>query len=406
VRYVADLHVHSPYARATSKFMTFNTLAHWAGVKGIDLLASADFTHPTWFQETKRTLREAGDGVYEHAGVRFVLGTEVNCSFARGKKRHNVHMLAYAPSLAAVERLTASLSRFGDLAEDGRPTLEMSARAFVEAVRESDPRAFVIVAHAWTPWYSALGSWSGFDSLKECFEEMAGEVFCVETGLSSDPAMNWRVPDLDRRTIVSFSDAHSPPRLGREVTVIDGDLTYDGLLESLRAGRVAYTVEFFPEEGKYHWTGHRGHVKLAPGEVGKLGKRCPVCGRRVTIGVADRVEALAARPASAHRDADGFIRDGSGRPPYRLLVPLQEIVAEAYGVNVGTKTVDRVYEAIIREVGPELYVLQDAPLDRIARASSERVAEGVDRVRRGELVVDPGYDNTYGVVRVWPEAAE
>ncbi|HEY8490056.1 MAG TPA: endonuclease Q family protein [Dehalococcoidia bacterium] len=406
MRYVADLHLHSPYARASSRFMTFGTLAYWARRKGIDLLASADFTHPVWLEETARTLQPVEGDLFEHGGVRFVLGTEVNCSFQRRGRRHNVHMLAFVPGLEAARRLAAAVAPYGDLAEDGRPSLAMTARDFVEAVGATDPRSFVIAAHVWTPWYSALGSWSGFDSLEACFEDMAPAVFCVETGLSSDPAMNWRVADLDSRTIVSFSDAHSPPRLGREVTVIDGDLTFDGLREALRRGSVAYTVEFYPEEGKYHWTGHRGHVKLPPGEVRRLGKRCPVCGRRMTVGVADRVEALASRAVTVHRDADGFLRGDAGRPPYRLLVPLQEILAEALGVKVGTKTVDRAYEAVIDAVGPELSVLQEAPLEAIARAAGERVAQGVDRVRRGEISIDPGYDNTYGVVRVWPEAAE
>lgn len=403
MRYVADLHLHSPYARASSKFMTFETLARWARWKGIHLLASADFTHPTWFQETARTLRPADGGLFQYGGVHFVLGTEVNCSFQRRGRRHNVHMLAYVPGLEAAQRLAAAVAPHGDLAEDGRPTLELSARDFVEAVLAADPRSFVIVAHVWTPWYSALGSWSGFDSLEACFQDLAPAAFCVETGLSSDPAMNWRVADLDARTIVSFSDAHSPARLGREATVIDGDLTFDGLREALRRGSVAYTVEFYPEEGKYHWTGHRGHVRLPPGEVRRLGTRCPVCGRRLTVGVADRVEALATRTVAVRRDPDGFLRGDVDRPPYRLLVPLQEILAEAYGVGVGTKTVDRAYRGVIDAVGPELYVLQEAPLEAIAQAGGERIAEGVGRVRRGEISVDPGYDNTYGVVRVWPE---
>ena len=289
--YVADLHTHSPYARGTSSQLTFENLARWAKFKGIDLLASGDFTHPAWFRETGEKLRDAGNGLFELGGVSFILGTEVNCVAPQGGRNRRVHLLVLAPHLPAVERINAALASRGKLGSDGRPTLRISPKDLVSLLLDIVSRCMVVPAHLWTPWFGLYGSKSGFDSIEECFEDMAGHIHAVETGLSSDPAMNWRMPSLDGVSIVSFSDAHSLPKLGRELTVFPGRPSYDGLSEALKAQNIAYTVEFFPQEGKYHYSGHRKcGVRLSPEQIDRNGRRCPTCNGLLTLGVMQRVE--------------------------------------------------------------------------------------------------------------------
>ena len=413
--YSADLHLHSPFARATSSQLTFQNMAKWARIKGIDLLASADFTHPEWLAETKRTLRPTGDGLYEYEGARFVLGTEVNCNGHQGGRNRRIHMLMFAPSIEIVERINAALSDKGLLASDGRPTLHLTPRELLETLLHIDERIMLIPAHAWTPHFGIYGSRTGFDSLEECFGDLTGHIFAIETGLSSDPAMNWRMPELDDVSIVSFSDAHSLPKMARELTIIDGNLSYDGLMHALKEQSIAYTVEFFPEEGKYHNSGHRKcGVNLSPDEVARTGERCPVCGRRMTLGVLQRTEGLAQRPASGHKDDDGFIRsdgrsDGrndSERPPFRPLVGLQQIIAESMGRGVNTKGVQTRYMNLVDELGSELHILTDASISDISRVGGEHIAEGVERVRSGNIVIEPGYDGVFGKVSVWQDEAE
>ena len=395
--YVADLHLHSPYARATSRELTFDNMARWARVKGIDLLASADFTHPVWFSETKRALRPLGNGLYERNGARFVIGTEVNCSGMQGGRNRRVHMLVFAPCIGVAERINAAVSGKGALAADGRPTLRMTPRELLALLLDIDDRAMLIPAHAWTPHFGIYGNRSGFDSLAECFGDLAPHIRAIETGLSSDPAMNWRIPELDDVSIVSFSDAHSLPKMGRELTVIDGDLSYDGLRAALNEQRIAYTVEFFPEEGKYHNSGHRRcGVSLSPREALSAGGRCPECGGRLTPGVLERVESLARGQA----EADGLGRGGN-RPPFRSLVGLQQIIAESVGRGVNTKGVRARYMRLIEELGSELHILTAAAIGDIEAVGGERIAEGVERVRKGDIVIEPGYDGVYGKVSVW-----
>jgi uncharacterized protein (TIGR00375 family) len=404
VTYVADLHLHSPFARATSRELNFENLSRWAGIKGIDLLASADFTHPAWFEETRRKLREAGDGLYEYDGVRFVLGTEVNCTTHQGGRNRRVHLLVFAPSLEVVERVNAALGSKGNLASDGRLTVKLSPRDLASTLLEIDSRCLLIPAHVWTPWFGIFGSKSGFDSLQECFGDMTPHIYAVETGLSSEPAMNWRIPELDSLSIVSFSDAHSLPNMGRELTVMRGDLSYDGLVESLRTQDIAYTVEFFPEEGKYHHSGHRKcGVKYSPGEVQRYGRRCPSCGRPLTVGVMQRVEELAAREVDTWTDEDGYTRAENNRPPFKMLVSLSKIIAEGLGKGTHTKAVRTEYDKLVTEFESELSVLTEAPVAEVATVSGERIAEGIARVRRGAISVEPGYDGMYGTVTVWPD---
>ncbi len=402
--YAADLHVHSSYAFSTSRDLNFDTLARWARIKGIDLLASADFTHPVWFRETAGKLRDTGDGLYEYGGVRFVLGTEVSCIARQGGRHRRVHLLLFAPSLDTVERINDALASGGKLDSDGRPTLHMRPRDLVATLMDLDPRCLVIPAHAWTPWFGIYGSKSGFDSLEECFGDTAGRIRAIETGLSSDPAMNWRIPELDDRSIVSFSDAHSARRLGRELTVFHGEPSYAGLVDALDNQGIEYTIEFFPEEGKYHHSGHRRcDVRRSPDEVAELGEACPVCGRRLTLGVMQRMEELARRDVAVRRDDDGFVRTPVGRPPFRSMVSLAQILSEALGRGIQTKTVGSAYVKVIEAAGSELAALVSAPLADVERVAGERVAEGVGRVRRGEVAIEPGFDGLYGKVTVWPE---
>ena len=425
--YTADLHIHSSYAYATSRELNFENLAYWAKLKGIDLLASADFTQPEWFAESRAKLTDIGDGLYEHGGVKFILGTEVSCVARVGGRGRRVHVLAFAPSLDTVARINAALTKTGaKLDGDGRPTLKMSPRDLLEMLLSIDPRCFVIPAHVWTPWFGLFGSKSGFDSLEECFGDLSGHVIAVETGLSADPAMCWRVPDLDDLSIVSFSDAHSLPKLARELTVFNGDrgeLSYDGLVESLRSQDIAYTVEFFPEEGKYHLSGHRKcGVRYEPHEIAAIGSVCPVCGRTMTLGVMQRVEELSRRDP---HDPDLRSLEGAGpRPAFRSLVSLQQVLSETLGVGVNTKRVRTAYMTLVETFGNEMSVLMDVPTSDLADAlptrsslknvtpypdtglDTKRLAEGIEMVRAGNIHIEPGFDGQYGVVKVWPDRSE
>lgn len=407
--YYADLHIHSSYAYATSRELTFENLARWARRKGVDMLASADFTHPAWFAESCDKLTEAGDGVYEHGGVKFVLGTEVSCVARVGGRGRRVHLLAFAPSLAAVGAINKALrSRGAKLDGDGRPTLTMPPRDLLALMLDADPRCFVIPAHVWTPWYGIFGAKSGFDSLESAFGDLTPLIPAVETGLSADPAMCWRVPDLDDRAIASFSDAHSLPKLARELTAFEGEPSYGGLSDALRNRRISHTLEFFPEEGKYHNSGHRAcGVSLSPRELAANGgDRCPKCGRPLTLGVTARVDALAQRGATAtRRRADGMMESPNGaRPPYRSLVSLDQVLSETLGVGTKTKRVRTAYKTLTDAFGNELTVLLDAPILDLAAAlpaHGERLAEGIARVRAGDIHVEPGYDGLYGTVKIW-----
>ncbi len=404
--YRADLHLHSSYAIGTARDITIPTLAEWAQRKGIQLLATADFTHPHWRAHLQETLQPAAGEFFSYADTRFVLGTELSCVFKHAGKGRRLHLLVYVPSFTAVEKICRFLERAGaKLAGDGRPLISLHVRELTAEILEIEPRSIVIPAHAWTPWYALFGSKSGFESLEECFGELAVAIPALETGLSSDPAMNWRVPDADGRSIVSFSDAHSPRNLGREVTAFQRPLTFAGLASALREERIAYTLEYYPEEGKYHATGHRAcDVRYLPAETKAQGTACPVCGRPLTVGVLERVEALATRPESSiSADGRGFMHGTGGRPPFKHVVPLMQILAEALGVGERTKSVARAYTGLTDALGSEFAVLLEVPLAAIADTAGARIAEGVGRMRAGDLAVDPGYDGRYGTVRIWPD---
>ncbi len=397
--FVADFHIHSRYSRACSKDLSVAELAKWAKIKGIGVLGTGDFTHPLWLQELKDTLRECGSGLYEHDGAQFLLTAEVHTIFYVDGKAHQIHHVLLAPSIQAVERINRELEAFGSLSLDGRPMLQMEASRLVEAVLGADPRCAVIPAHAWTPWFSIFGSSSGFDSVHECYGQQAKHIFALETGLSSDPAMNWRVSSLDRYALISNSDAHSARRIGREANVFNCERSYEAILGALKTkdpARFLSTIEFFPEEGKYHLDGHRNcRVRWAPEETRRHDFRCPACGRKVTVGVMHRVEALADRP------------EGATPPraiPFKRLVPLDEIIAEALGVGVGTQSVEREYQNLIYKCGTEFDALLKMSAEELRQAAPGRIVDGILRMRQGQLVVEPGYDGEYGTVRIFSEA--
>jgi uncharacterized protein (TIGR00375 family) len=396
--FVADFHIHSRYSRATSKDLTIQALARWAKLKGVTVLGTGDFTHPLWFQELSEALRDAGGGLYEHGGTRFLLTAEVNTLFYKGGRAHQIHHLLFVPSLEVAQRLNGELAAFGDLVLDGRPMLRIEPPRLVELVRAVESRSLVIPAHAWTPHFSLFGSNSGFDRIEECYEQQTEHIVALETGLSSDPAMNWRLSTLDRFALISNSDCHSGRRIGREANVFDTELSYDAIAQALRTRdprSFRVTVEFFPEEGKYHYDGHRAcKFRCAPSETRAKEFRCPVCGRRVTVGVLHRVEALADRP-------EGMTP--SDAIPFRRLVPLEEIIAEALGVGTGTQAVEREYQQLLYKCGTEFDVLLKADEAALRAAAPERIAEGILRMRRGELRVEPGYDGEYGTVRIFGE---
>ena len=403
--FVADLHIHSRYAYACSKNLTLHSIAETARIKGIELLATGDFTHPAWLAELEAGLEEADHGTFHHGGVNFVLGTEVSCVFKQGGKTRRIHLLVYLSSFESAIRFNAGLSiRGAKLEGDGRPTVKMSGAELTAMTLDLDTSAIVIPAHIWTPWYGVLGSVSGFDSLEECFGDSAGHISAVETGLSSDPAMNWAIPELDGRAIVSFSDAHSLPNLGRELTAFSGRPTYWGMREALLRNAIAYTVEFYPEEGKYHFNGHRKcGVRQSPDQTLEQGNNsCPECGRAMTLGVLHRVRALSPEVADggAYPDEDGLIRHPNGRPPFVRLVPLAELLGETLGVGTRTKSVQNIYRRLCDELGSELDVLTRADEAQLIRVAGEAVAEAVRKARGGQVSVQPGFDGEYGTVRV------
>lgn len=412
--YFADLHMHSRFSRATSQSLTLPVLGESAQKKGIDVLGTGDFTHPMWFEEIKHYLKPAPeDGLFvlkaeeSDNPTRFLLSVEISSIYQQGNKTRRIHTLVMLPTIEAADVFNRALeSRGARLSSDGRPIVGLSAKVVAELAFTAHPRAMVIPAHAWTPWFSVFGSMSGFDSLEECFEELTPKITAIETGLSSDPPMNWRLSALDRVALISNSDAHSPAKIGREATKFEGEMSYSGIQAALETGspsekrqkaksktRLLGTIEFFPEEGKYHFDGHSEHkVRWNPAETKKHQGICPTCGRRVTVGVLSRVEALADRPENFQPE---------GAPEFWSLVPLEEVIAEALEVRVGTKKVNAVYEALLRAFGNELTILLDVPIDKIESITQPIIAEAVKRVRKHTLHIEPGYDGEYGTVHIF-----
>ena len=412
---VADLHIHSPYSRATAKAMLPEHLWMAAQLKGIDLLGTGDFTHPAWFEILREKLIETGDGAYAlrpevaaavqdqipatcHRPVRFIPSGEISSIYKRGGKTRKVHSLILMPTLEDVARLNQRLDRLGNIKSDGRPILGLDAKDLLELCLEVCPEVIFIPAHIWTPWFSVFGSKSGFDSLEECFGELTGHIHALETGLSSDPPMNWRLSALDRFTLVSNSDAHSPAKLAREANLLDCPPTYHDLARALElgpAGGFGGTIEFFPDEGKYHLDGHRKcNLRLSPAETKQYGGRCPVCGGLITVGVLSRVEDLADRPEGVRPQ---------GAADFQCLVPLNEVAAEVAGRGPATKGVQAAVAAMRAKLGPDLEILRNTPLEDLERLAGPVMAEAVRRVRAGQVRPIGGYDGEFGVIKVFTE---
>ncbi len=400
MKFFADLHIHSRFSRATSKSLDLHALARGAHDKGIAVLGTGDFTHPAWFAEIETELEEAEPGLFrmkqggETETVRFMLTSEISTIYKQGDKVRKVHHLIGAPDLQSARRISTSLARVGNILSDGRPILGITSRNLLEIVLQASEHAFLIPAHIWTPWFSALGSKSGFDTIAECYGDLAAHIFAVETGLSSDPPMNWMVGTLDGYRLVSNSDAHSAEKLGREATIFETGLDYFAMLRAMKTGEdLGGTVEFFPEEGKYHLDGHRDcGVVLSPEETAGLGGVCPVCGRKLTVGVLSRVEELADR------------HDGTMPPsarPFFSLIPLAEILGEILQTGSASKRVKEAYARLISRLGGELPLLLDSDLDEVRSVAGDVLALALARMRSGEVCKEPGYDGRFGRVRVF-----
>ncbi len=387
--FFADLHIHSRYSRGTSPALEPAELARWAAIKGLTVIGSGDFTHPLWFQCLKDCLHEAAPGLYaltkRGPAVYFILSAEISLIFKQGGRGRRVHLLLLAPSLAAVKKINAALGRRYNLRSDGRPILGASARDISAEILDIDERALIIPAHVWTPWFSLLGSRSGFDSLEECFGDIAPRIHAVETGLSADPPMLARVSSLRRYTMLSNSDAHSAQNLGREASEFDCPLTYEGIAGAIRENAIVRTIEFFPEQGKYHHDGHRAcGVSLAPAESRRLGNSCPVCGKPLTLGVLHRVEDL----------ADG---QAGQRAQFSYQVPLKQILAQVLRCGENAQKVGLAYASLIERLGPEFRILQNCPVADISRID-ERLARAVLAMRENRVRRVPGYDGVYGQI--------
>ena len=409
--FYADLHVHSKYSRATSRNCDLEHLALWARKKGITVVGTGDFTHPAWLAELKDKLIPAEPGLFRlrpdleravasrlpracHGPTRFMLSVEISTIYKKGEATRKIHHLIYAPDFATVEAFNHSLGKIGNLKSDGRPILGLDSRHLLEIALDSGPGAYLVPAHIWTPWFAALGSKSGFDSIDLCYADLAPHIFAVETGLSSDPPMNWRVSSLDRFRLVSNSDAHSPEKLGREACVFTGEPDYFAIRSALETGQgYAGTVEFFPEEGKYHLDGHRAcQVRLSPRETRAAGGACSVCGKALTVGVMHRVEALADRMEDTPPLTAGNVQS---------LVPLPEVLSELHQVGSKSKRVSHHYEQLLGQLGPELPLLTEVPMDDIRRLTSSLFAEAITRLREHRVIRDAGYDGAYGTIRLF-----
>lgn len=410
MEFVADLHIHSKYSRAVSRDMVLEELDRWAAVKGILVMGTGDFTHPAWMAEIREKLEPAEAGLFrlkpsfklpalygKKADTRFILSVEISCIYSRAGRTRRVHHLIFAPDIETAEKINTQLSWIGNIKSDGRPILGLDSEELAKIVFGINPDAVIIPAHAWTPWFSVFGSMSGFDSLEECFGKYTDRIFAIETGLSSDPAMNWRLSQLDNISFISNSDSHSLYRIGREANVFNAELSYEGIMMAIKSRdpkKFLMTVEFFPEEGKYHFDGHRlCEIFLSPEESQTYKNICPKCGRPLTIGVLNRVAKLADRP-------DGY-RDAR-RVPFKNLIPFDEIIGEAFGVGTASKKVKSAYGEFIEKFGDELAILLKTGINDLASANPA-VAEGVRRVREGKVDIRPGYDGEYGKISLFGE---
>ncbi len=415
MKFIADFHIHSHYSRATSKDMNIVSLTRGAQIKGVNVVGTGDFTHPRWFEEIEEKLEPAEKGLFRLKSkyeneiqeevpescknpMRFMLTVEISTIYKKNDRVRKVHTIIVAPSFEVVRKINSQLQRVGNIHSDGRPILGLDTKLLMKIALEASDQCMVIPAHIWTPHFSVFGSESGFDTLSECFEELTPYIYAVETGLSSDPAMNWRIKELDSRTLISNSDAHSAQKLGREANVFNCEMSYDAIMSALKTNDMKAlhgTIEFYPEEGKYHLDGHRMcGVRMSPKETKKNNFLCTKCGKRVTVGVMHRVEVL------AEKDRDEGYTPKKTRPFYSI-VPLPEIISEVEEVGVSSKRVQGIFTGAIHKLGNEFYILLDAPLKDIEEATSSILAEAVNRMRRKKIFVEGGYDGEFGVVKIF-----
>lgn len=409
--FYADLHIHSKFSRATSKDMNLETIEQWAQIKGIKLIGTGDFTHPEWFKEIEKKLNEEGNGLFTlrkkyrlqvpdscREEVFFILSTELSCIYQKNGKLRKIHLLVLSPSLKDSTKINYALSQIGSLISDGRPILGIDAKELMKIILQLSPESLIIPAHAWTPHFSIFGSQSGFDSIEECFEELTPHIYAIETGLSSDPPMNWRLSMLDKIILISNSDAHSPAKIGREANIFDTKFSYKDITEAIKTGKgFIGTVEFFPEEGKYHYDGHRScGIRLSPKETIKRNYLCPLCGKRLTVGVMHRVELLSDRE-------EGFKPNKAHS--FNSIIPLTEIIAEINKTSTQCKAVSNLYGKAINAIGNEYDILLKRNLKDI-ESFDYILAEAIDRMRKGKIIVEPGYDGEYGKIKVFGEPEE
>jgi uncharacterized protein (TIGR00375 family) len=396
MEFIADFHIHSKYSRATSRDMDVQHIAEWAKLKGITLMGTGDFTHHLWLEELKRNLEDLGNGLFKHKDIYFILSSEISSIYSKNGKCYRIHNMVLSPSFKTTDKINEALARRGNLASDGRPILGIDASELARIVFDIDENCMIIPGHIWTPWFSLFGSMSGFDKIESCFENQASKIFALETGLSSDPAMNWRLSALDRFSLVSNSDSHSPSKIGREANVFNCELSYKAIREALKTkdkSKFLYTIEFFPEEGKYHFDGHRlCGIRWSPKDTKEHQGRCSKCGKPVTVGVMNRVEQLADRP-------EGYIP--SGAIPFKRSVPLDEIIAGARGVGKNSVVVEREYRSAVAKFGTEFEILLRASKEELLKGLPARVAEGVLRVRQAQVNIKAGFDGEYGVVSIF-----
>lgn len=421
MRYVADLHLHSRFSRAVSQDMNLETMAKYANLKGLDILSTGDWTHPLWIREIKSKLVEE-DGLFKlkdgNQNIRYLLSVEISSIYSQGGKTRRVHNLIFVPSIESAEKINAKLlERGANLSSDGRPIVGLSSKNLLELVLAVDKDALFVPAHAWTPWFSLYGSNSGFDSINECFEDLTKYIYAIETGLSSDPEMNWRISELENRSILSFSDAHSPLKMGREATILElKGLSYENLKQAIMkssktVNRITGTIEFYPEEGKYHYTGHRNcGISQTPQETKELGVLCPACKRSLTVGVMHRVEELSNKAVIPVIKSNEFEVSWVGdqdkiHPPFVKLVPLIEIISEALGSTTASLRVKNTFTELCNRFGSEINILLKTEVGEIAKFN-EKIAEGIAKVRAGDIVILPGFDGEYGKVKIWQKKVE
>lgn len=395
MKFVADFHIHSKYSRATSPQMEIKTLAEFAKLKGISLLGTGDLTHYLWLEELKDGLKDLGNGLFECNGVNFILSGEISSIYSKAGRVRKIHNVIFAPSFKIADRINSMLSGYGNLSSDGRPIIGLDAKDLAEVLFSITKDIVIVPGHIWTPWFSLFGSKSGFDSIEECFEEYSKDIFALETGLSSDPGMNWRWSRLDRFSLISNSDSHSPQKIGREANVFDTEMSYKSIVDALKSKdnkRFLNTIEFFPEEGKYHYDGHRVcNIRLSPAETKKNKNICPNCRRPITVGVMNRVEELADRP-------EGFVPDKN--IPYKSMIPLSEIIADVLGIGDSSRAVESEYHAIVPRVGTEFEVLTEVREEELLKELPQKIAKAIINVRKGNVNILPGYDGEYGKIEI------